>query len=178
MMSKLTAKQEAFAQAAIDGAGPFYVYALFDGRNNEMFYVGKGRDNRLHQHVKDARNGRICNDAKHQRICEIIESGNRVVSEIIIGDLTEDASLKIERYLIEQYRQTLTNIVKGSSPRGSVVVREAAKLIAEMPPKNLWIAGWHPDCIKGFGGLEEAAAFYDVMMDGLKGIVQKAPQYA
>lgn len=177
-MSKLTAKQEAFCKSLYEGTGLFYVYALVDGRNDEMFYIGKGRDNRLLQHVKDARRGYICNYAKHKRICEIVESGNKVDSQIIYSDLAENVALKIERYLIGQYRETITNIVAGSSERGSTAFRDAEKLIDKMPSKKDWLAGWHPDCIKGFGGLEGAAAFYDVMMDGLNGIVQKAPQHA
>ena len=32
----------------------FYVYRLVDPRNSETFYVGKGKDNRVFQHVQTA----------------------------------------------------------------------------------------------------------------------------
>ena len=30
----------------------FYVYRLLDPRNGETFYIGKGKDNRVFQHIK------------------------------------------------------------------------------------------------------------------------------
>jgi len=32
----------------------YYVYALIDPRNNKPFYIGKGKDNRIYNHVNNA----------------------------------------------------------------------------------------------------------------------------
>ena len=57
----------------------YYVYRLIDPRNGETFYVGKGKDNRVFNHVKCA----LGNDAddltdKLRRIREICNLGLEV----------------------------------------------------------------------------------------------------
>ncbi len=32
----------------------YYVYALIDPRNNNPFHIGKGKDNRIYNHVNNA----------------------------------------------------------------------------------------------------------------------------
>ena len=173
----LTAKQEAFCQGIADGLGHFYVYALIDERNGETFYIGKGSGKRSSQHLRDARNGRVCNDAKHQRICEIIDAGSSVIDEILFLNLSEDAALKIEKHLISEYRDKIVNISGGNGPRGSAIGRDAIRLLEAIQPKEIWIKGWHPDCIKGFGGIENAIAFYDDMISTLSKMAEKVMGY-
>ncbi len=40
-----------FPQSVVD-AIQFYVYRLIDPRNGETFYVGKGKENRVFQHIR------------------------------------------------------------------------------------------------------------------------------
>jgi len=169
----LTAKQEAFCQGIADGLGQCYVYGLIDSRDNNLFYVGKGSGNRISQHVKNAKAGKSCNDVKHNRICQILDEGGSVIEKIIFSNLSEAASLKIEKYLIKEYRSQLTNISYGNNPRGSGIARQAKALLDIIPAKNLWLKGWHPDCLKGFGGIDAASIFYDDMVKTLQEMTEK-----
>lgn len=51
----------------------FYVYELIDPRDGSVFYVGKGKGNRLEHHEKEARAGK--RSAKCERIREIWDAG-------------------------------------------------------------------------------------------------------
>ena len=47
----------------------YYVYRLIDPRNGETFYVGKGKDNRIFEHLKKAikNEEELEEDLKYQR---------------------------------------------------------------------------------------------------------------
>ena len=63
----------------------WYVYRLVDPRNGETFYVGKGVDNRVFQHVRGALSAGQDEDAidlKSQRIKEIRTAGLEVAHVI------------------------------------------------------------------------------------------------
>jgi len=50
----------------------YYVYRLIDPRNGETFYVGKGMDNRVFQHIREKiEENQDSNDLKLRRIREI-----------------------------------------------------------------------------------------------------------
>ncbi|MDB4243529.1 hypothetical protein N9861_05720 [Gammaproteobacteria bacterium] len=93
----------------------FYVYALIDPRTNEPFYIGKGKDNRVYEHVKSAIKSDKASD-KLDRIREIRDSGHKVKHIIVRHGLTEDESFKIESSLIDfmnYFSSSLTNEVFG-----------------------------------------------------------------
>ena len=93
----------------------FYVYALIDPRTNEPFYIGKGKDNRVYEHVKSAIKSDKASD-KLDRIREIRDSGHKVKHIIARHGLTEDESFKIESSLIDfmnYFSSSLTNEVFG-----------------------------------------------------------------
>ena len=100
----------------------YYVYRLIDPRNGETFYVGKGKGNRVFDHVTDAlKNLEDDEDevsAKIQQIRDIRKSGLSVIHIIQRYGMTEEAALEVEAALIDCY-QGLTNIQSGhSSDRG------------------------------------------------------------
>jgi len=78
----------------------FYVYALKDPRTSPAlpFYVGKGTGSRASDHL-------ITPDAtrKSARIKEIVEAGMQPMVDILVDDLTEAQSLKIEAELISAF---------------------------------------------------------------------------
>jgi len=59
----------------------YYVYRLIDPRNGETFYVGKGMDNRVFQHIREEINAvkdQDSNDLKLRRIRAIKGPGLRL----------------------------------------------------------------------------------------------------
>lgn len=59
----------------------FYVYDLIDPRDGSIFYVGKGRGQRINDHERDARAGK--QSSKCDRIREIWAAGHQVSKRIV-----------------------------------------------------------------------------------------------
>jgi uncharacterized protein len=97
----------------------YYVYRLIDPRNGQTFYVGKGKGNRIFQHVKcaidfyDGADGTDEDDPnKLKTIKEIMDEGLEVIHVIQRWHLTEDEAFQVESALIDAY-QGLSNIQGG-----------------------------------------------------------------
>jgi hypothetical protein len=92
-----------------------YVYALIDPRNNLPFYVGKGIDNRVFDHLASALDTPTASD-KYDKIREIVDVGLCVNHVIIKHGLTKNEAFKIESALIDYsnyFDHGLTNIMLG-----------------------------------------------------------------
>ncbi len=107
-----------FNQRTIESLA-YYVYALVDPRDNKIFYIGKGKGNRVFQHAKDSLNE---NDQslKLDIIRSILKEGKQVNLYILRHNLTEEAAFLVESALIDlltfkKFNQTnqLANIVAG-----------------------------------------------------------------
>lgn len=96
----------------------FYVYGLIDPRTNSIFYIGKGKGKRVFQHLNE-KEGVHSNTEKLKIIREIQKEGLEVEHILIGENLSEDASLLLERILIYRIGRKvfdegcLTNIVPG-----------------------------------------------------------------
>ncbi|WP_333684672.1 LEM-3-like GIY-YIG domain-containing protein [Pontibaca methylaminivorans] len=135
----------------------FYVYRLIDPRNGETFYVGKGRGNRVFQHVNAVRASDVSDDGvtdgtiddqvpdddeslKVQRILDIRRAGLGVI-HIIHRHGIEDArtAFEVEAALIDVYAG-LANAVSGhhSNDRGPMHALEIINKYAlpEVVPRN------------------------------------------
>ena len=101
-----------FSQAVCEKIG-YYVYVLKDPRNSEIFYIGKGKGNRVFQHVSCALDTEDESD-KLSLIREIKNTGQEVEHYILRHRLTEDEAITIESVCIDLIGlENLTNKVKG-----------------------------------------------------------------
>ncbi len=78
----------------------FYVYFLRDPRNGQVFYVGKGKENRIFNHVEcDLKTERISDKIKI--IKDIASAGYKVEHFILRHGLDESSAFEIEAALID-----------------------------------------------------------------------------
>lgn len=115
----------------------FYVYFLIDPRDDQIFYVGKGRGLRMYQHEKEKPAEENVNHKKACRIWEIHAAGMRVRHEVFAAHLAETAALRIERQCILALgRGRLTNKHSGTRTH-----RDHAKfLLTRMKSLDVWLA--------------------------------------
>ena len=173
----LTAKQEAFCreylidlnstQAAIRSGfewpvatGGFYVYFLMD--NGTIFYVGKGKGNRIKDHKRQCNKENTGNQVKAERIRAAITAGT-FEEKVFAAGLSEPDAFSIEKGLIHEFRSHgITNIASGIvHPLESQIARINANL-AGLRPFDEWdrIA---PDYARRFAMKQHGSmrAFYD-----------------
>lgn len=98
----------------------FYVYRLIDPRNGETFYVGKGKGNRVFQHVAgEIGSGLDDLSEKLRRIHEIRLAGFETAHIIHRHGMEERTAIEVEAALIDAY-PGVTNAASGynASDRG------------------------------------------------------------
>ncbi|MBR4190444.1 MAG: hypothetical protein IKQ55_10845 [Kiritimatiellae bacterium] len=106
-----------------------YVYRLVDPRTEETFYVGKGTNNRVFDHINSAlkpTKGEDELDLKTELIREIRKAGLPVTAIIHRHGLVDkEMALEVEAALIDAYPE-LTNIQSGhgSAVRGGMTVEQ------------------------------------------------------
>lgn len=88
----------------------FYVYQLIDPRDGQIFYVGKGRGERLYAHEKDARKG--IPGAKCDKIREIIDAGLEIDKRIVALFADEQKALEFECQLMRDIGLQLLQTIK------------------------------------------------------------------
>lgn len=73
-----------------------YVYIYSDPITNEIFYVGKGKGNRVFDHLKDKKE---CEKVRY--LNELISKGLKPKIEILIHGIEDDSVLRIESAIID-----------------------------------------------------------------------------
>lgn len=88
----------------------YYVYIYIDPENDEIFYVGKGKDDRVFSHLSDNKENEKC-----KKFNEIISRGQMPKIEILIHGLEEEeVALRVEAAVIDLLGiDNLTNAVHG-----------------------------------------------------------------
>ena len=120
----------------------FYVYFLVDPRDDQIFYVGKGKGKRSSAHVKEVATGKCANGAKMARIVDIQQSGKKVREIIFDCEMTESDAFAVERSLIQALRSYgLTNISAGLVSPEESAIQKAQALLAQLKPFDVWVAG-------------------------------------
>ena len=92
-----------------------YVYFLIDPTTSKPFYVGKGQNDRVFNHISCALENVIPSD-KYDKIREINALGKTVGHLIVRHGLTEKEAFEIEASLIDTLyflENGLTNVVGG-----------------------------------------------------------------
>ncbi len=116
----------------------YYVYMLLDPLDNKPFYVGKGIDNRVFNHLACALTDTDTSNAKYDKIREIVKSGQTVKHIIVRHGLSESEAFQIEASLIDTLTYCgllLSNIVNGhnSIEKGLMTSEEIVRLYNAQP---------------------------------------------
>lgn len=102
----------------------YYVYRLIDPRNGETFYVGKGKNNRIFEHLKGKSITNEISD-KIKRINDIHNQGLSCILIIHRHKLSENEALHVEAALIDAYPQLTNEVIGNSSSKcGIMTVRD------------------------------------------------------
>lgn len=112
-------------QSTIEKLG-YYVYLLKDPSTDKIFYVGKGKGNRINSHNLDAL---IFDDNKSEKIKRIrdITANKQEVNLVVLRHgLTENEAFEIEAAAIDLLGDDLTNIMGGhhSDERGLMTLKD------------------------------------------------------
>lgn len=129
----------------------YYVYGLVDPRDGKLFYVGKGKGDRIQYHVKEWDCGGHSNSnlKKLRRIDEIYSSGHEVEHRYIRCNLTERQAFKLEGSIIRALKASLTNTDPGRASEAerycfklaSILNRKMTPEEFKQDPNNGWL-GW------------------------------------
>lgn len=113
----------------------YYVYALIDPRDNQYFYIGKGRGKRYMAHLK--KNPSDSNLIKLTRISEIKKDGHQVIIEILFPNLCEAMAFELEKAIIYKLGRQVLNegILTNMNPGGNWKINDSV-----LYPQN-----YHPD---------------------------------
>jgi hypothetical protein len=114
----------------------FYVYLLIDPRDSEIFYVGKGVNDRVFHHAAAAVDDSGVMSAKLDRIRAIHADGHQVRHELLRFGLTEREAFQVEAAAIQLVGITdLTNEVAGHHVgiRGRMSTEVAISIFAAEP---------------------------------------------
>jgi len=125
--------------AEVSEAIGFYVYALRDPRDHQIFYVGNGQGDRILSHVHEAGLNPTSERAKLKRIRSIEQDGRHVEHLFIRTHLaSEDNALVVEQAVIDAYKaggHSLTNLIRGhnSSAYGLASVETVVAEFSALP---------------------------------------------
>lgn len=110
----------------------YYVYGLYRP-DNSIFYIGKGKGNRINNHVVIARSGRHINKHLQSTILKIEKMGLSISCRKLFTKMSECDALVKEIELIKLYGRrdiktgVLVNLTEGGEGTSGHVVSESAR---------------------------------------------------
>lgn len=109
----------------------YYAYVLVNPHSGKIFYVGKGKYDRLYKHERAILQGRKThNNYLDNTIRLIHKTGGRVIHRKIIDNVDEPTAFEMEKSLIEQIgMDNLCNFTPGGD--GASPNKEVRKKISE-----------------------------------------------
>ena len=119
----------------------YYVYSLVHPETRKVFYIGKGKGNRVFQHLKEAENGSK-SSTKHDIIIALRKRRRKITYQIHRHGLTEQEAFVVEATLIDFVKKQ--KIAKldhqicghGTKECGQMSVEE---IISKLSPKRIQI---------------------------------------
>jgi hypothetical protein len=128
----------------------FYVYILIDPRNDKVFYVGKGKGNRMYEHKKDAINKRHHNKHLQNKILKILDEGLSIkYDKIFVTEKEEEAFTKEIETILYFGIDNLCNLTEGGEgSTGYKHTLEALEKMKAFVSKRDWSGEKNPN----FGG--------------------------
>ena len=189
-MQELYAKMDThgFTQEVVEALRS-YVYRLIDPRNGETFYVGRGRGQRVFDHVSGAISDldQSVADPKLERIHEIQSLGMNVAHIIHRHGMSEAVAKEVEAALIDAYPGLVNRVAgAGSRDRGTRHVNEivqeygAEEFVVEEPLilisiGRLWKELGVYGAVKGVWRLNmERAKKHKLVLAHVRGVVRGA----
>lgn len=129
-----------FSEKALESLDGFYVYALIDPRNNKVFYIGKGTENRVFSHEIESGKSPKSEKSKLQKIQEIEKDGFSVKRVIVNWGLSEPEAFVSEATLINLLNyipdMRLTNEVSGHHVHEALSVEDFELHYGAVPLKK------------------------------------------
>ena len=121
-----------FSEKSLISLGDYYVYGLIDPRSKQIFYIGKGTQNRVFDHEKESLSSLDSEKLKLKTIADIKGDGLEVEKIIINSNLTEEEAFAAEASLINAFNYVnnagLTNIVAGHHSKEALSVDEYERI--------------------------------------------------
>ena len=178
MIDKFT--NDVIQRMELDDEHKYYVYGLLNPFNNQPFYIGKGCNNRVFEHAKNALSAKEKNEddvsLKISTIQDIIARGKEVICMIYRWGLTANEAFAVEATLID-YVPGLTNIQAGhDNEHGITTVEDLQQSLSrseyEEPQEDYVIIKTSKKAMK-----EHGDDLYEATRGCWKATLEKVTQY-
>lgn len=163
---------DGFSENCLLSLNGYYVYGLVDPRNKQIFYIGKGKGNRIFEHEKENSKNLDNEKTKLHIISEIKNAGLEVGKIIINSDLTEAEAFAAEASLINAFNYVndikLANVVAGHHSSEALSVEDFEKRYGAVKLKSTDIK--HRILVVKINKLYQKDMDNDTLYDTVRGV--------